>query len=238
MNTETLELPTAAALATASAEQLKEALAKLEAKKGQDRDTYKKLVLETVPKAMFQLCAASEVISEAKTKTFKFFEDILDLKNQVYGLKEKQQSHTFSTDREEITIGYRINEGWDDTVTAGIAIVESYISSLSKDEETATLVSMLFNMLKKDSKGNLKGSRVLELQKAAADSKNEEFIDGVAIIAAAYKPVRSSWFIEASVINDDGSKTPVPLSMSSAGFSADYKFEFFSEVIPQVDATK
>ncbi|MDI6049581.1 hypothetical protein QLS31_07040 [Flavobacterium sp. XS2P24] len=236
MNT-TAEQPVIS-LDQATPEQLKAALAKVEAKKDQDRETYKELVLETVPKAMFQLCAASEVISAAKTATFKYFEDILDLKNKVYGLKEKQQSHTFSTDKEEIQIGYRINEGWDDTVTAGIQKVENYISSLSKTPETATLVSMLFNMLKKDAKGNLKGSRVLELQKAAADSKNDEFIDGVAIIASAYKPVRSSWFIEASLINDDGTKTPVPLSMSSVGFSANYKFDFFSEKIPADDAVE
>lgn len=237
MNTQTAELPVKP-LAEFTAQELKDALAKIESKKDQDRESYKQLVLETVPKAMFKLCKASEIISDAKTETFKYFEDILDLKNQVYGLKEKQQSHTFSTDKEEIQIGYRINEGWDDTVTAGIAKVEAFINSLSKDEETATLVSMLFNMLKKDSKGNLKGSRVLELQKAAADSKNEDFIDGVAIIAAAYKPVRSSWFIEASLINEDGSKTPVPLSMSSVGFLSGYKFDFFSEVIPQVDAVE
>lgn len=230
MNTNTLEAP--AELKNYSPAQLKAALQAQEAQKNEDRETYKALVLETVPKAMFQLCAASEVISEAKTKTFQFFEQVLDLKNQVYGLKEKQQSHTFSTDKEEITIGYRINEGWDDTVTAGISKVEKYIASLSKTPETATMVSMLFTMLKKDSKGNLKGSRVLELQKAAADSKDEEFIDGVAIIAGAYKPVRSSWFIEASLIDEDGSKTNVPLSMSSVGFSADYKFNFFSEKIP------
>lgn len=219
-------------LSIASAEQLKEALARLENKKETDREAYKTLVLETVPKAMFQLCAASEVISAAKTKTFQFFEQVLDLKNQVYGLKEKQQSHTFSTGKEQITIGYRINEGWDDTVTAGIAKVEKYIGSLSKDKETASLVDMLFNLLKKDAKGNLKGSRVLELQKAAAKSNNEEFKDGVAIIASAYRPVRSSWFIEAELINEDGSKTPVPLSMSSVGFSANYTFDFFSEKIP------
>lgn len=234
MNTNTLEAP--AELKNYTPAQLKAALQAQEAQKNEDRETYKALVLETVPKAMFQLCAASEVISEAKTKTFQFFEQVLDLKNQVYGLKEKQQSHTFSTEKEEITIGYRINEGWDDTVTAGISKVEKYIASLSKTPETATMVSMLFTMLKKDSKGNLKGSRVLELQKAAADSKDEEFIDGVAIIAGAYKPVRSSWFIEASLIDEDGSKTNVPLSMSSVGFSADYKFNFFSEKIP-TDAT-
>lgn len=219
-------------LSTATPQQLKEALARLEAKKDEDRDSYKALVAETVPKAFFKLCRASEIISEAKTETFKFFEDVLDLKNQVYGLKEKQQSHTFSTDREEITIGYRINDGWDDTVTAGIEKVNKYISSLATNAETAALVNVVFNLLKKDAKGNLKGSRVLELQKLTKDFNSHEFSDGVDIIAASYKPVRSSWFIEASVINEDGSKTNVPLSMSSVGFLSDYKFEFFSEKIP------
>lgn len=236
----TEETPTMQAvdLTKFSPEQLKEALAKHEAKKDEDRETYKKLVAETVPKAMYRLCAASENLSNAKTETFKFFENILDLKNQVYGLKEKQQSHTFSTDKEEIQIGYRINDGWDDTVTAGIEKVQNYISSLATNAETSALVKIVFNLLKKDAKGNLKGSRVLELQKLTKDFDSEEFTDGVAIIADAYKPVRSSWFIEASIINADGSKTSVPLSMSSVGFSADYKFEFFSEAILQEDATE
>ena len=238
MNTETMQEPKAKSqepksITEFTAQELKEALAKIEAKKDQDRDSYKALVAETVPKAFFKLCRASEIISDAKTETFKFFEDILDLKNQVYGLKEKQQSHTFSTDKEEIQIGYRINDGWDDTVTAGIEKVNNYISSLATNAETSALVNVVFNLLKKDAKGNLKGSRVLELQKLTKDFNSEEFTDGVAIIAAAYKPVRSSWFIEAAVINVDGSKTNIPLSMSSVGFLSDYKFDFFSEVIPQ-----
>lgn len=234
MNTETLEKPTID-LSQATPEQLKEALAKLEAKKDQDRESYKELVAETVPNAMWKLCLASETLSNAKTEVFQFFEDILDLKNNVYGLKEKQQSHTFSTDKEEIQIGYRINDGWDDTVTAGIEKVQNYISSLATNDETAVLVRMVFNLLKKDAKGNLKGSRVLELQKLTKDFNNEEFTDGVSIIAASYKPVRSSWFIEANLINKDGTKTSVPLSMSSVGFSGNYKFDFFSEKIPEDD---
>lgn len=234
MNTETTLID----LSKATPEQLKEALKKVEQKKEEDREAYKALVAETVPKAIFKLCKASEIISEAKTETFKFFEDILDLKNKVYGLKEKQQSHTFSTDREEITIGYRINDGWDDTVTAGIEKVNNYISSLATNDETAALVNVVFNLLKKDAKGNLKGSRVLELQKLTKDFDNEEFTDGVGIIAASYKPVRSSWFIEAALISEDGSKTPIPLSMSSVSFLNDYKFEFFSEKIPQDNGTE
>lgn len=237
MNTETLEKPVKS-ITEFTAQELKDALAKIESKKDQDRETYKVLVAETVPKAIFKLCQASEIISNAKTETFKYFEQVLDLKNKVYGLKEKRQSHTFSTEKEEITIGYRINDGWDDTVTAGIAKVENYLTSLSKNEETASLVGMIFNLLKKDAKGNLKGSRVLELQIEASKSKNEEFIDGVNIISAAYKPTRSSWFIEAALINDDGTKTNIPLSMSSVGFSADYKFEFFNEALPQDNATE
>ena len=237
MNTETQEKPVRS-ITEFTAQELKDALAKIESKKDQDRETYKVLVAETVPKAIFKLCQASEIISNAKTETFKYFEQVLDLKNKVYGLKEKRQSHTFSTEKEEITIGYRINDGWDDTVTAGIAKVENYLTSLSKNEETASLVGMIFNLLKKDAKGNLKGSRVLELQIEASKSKNEEFIDGVNIISAAYKPTRSSWFIEAALINDDGTKTNIPLSMSSVGFSADYKFEFFNEALPQDNATE
>lgn len=214
-----------------------ELLAALNAKKESKnaaRETYKELVAETVPKALFKLCRASEIISNAKTETFQFFEDVLDLKNEVYGLKEKQQSHTFSYEKGEIIIGYRITDGWDDTVTAGIEKVQNYIASLSTTPETAALVKMVFNLLKKDVKGNLKGSRVLELQKLASDLNNEEFTDGVEIIAKAFKPIRSVWFIDASLINEDGSKTNIPLSMSSVDFSEGYVFNFFdkNELVP------
>ena len=207
--------------------ELKAELAMREAEKDADRETYKILVKETVPKAIFKLAIASETLSNAKTETFKFFEDILKLKADVYGIKEGQQTHTFSNENSEVIIGFRINDGWDDTVNSGIAKVEKYITSLANSEETAALVKMVFNLLKKDAKGNLKGSRVLELQKLSKEIKNEDFIDGVNIIADSYKPVRSVWFVEASLIDDKGTKTPIPLSLSSVDFSGDYKFNFY-----------
>jgi len=228
MNTETITEAekTVDLLKDFTADQLKAALAKVESKKDNDRKAYKELVEQTVPKVIFTLCAASEQISNAKTAAFKYFEDILKLKADVYGIKEKQQSHTFSCDGAEITIGYRVTDGWDDTVSAGIAKVEKFITSLAKDAETSALVTIVFNLLKKDAKGNLKGSRVLELQKLTKDFNNEEFTDGVKIIAEAYKPVRSVWYIEAALVGEDGTKTPIPLSASSVDFSAGYKFEF------------
>ncbi|MWB92957.1 DUF3164 family protein [Flavobacterium sp. GA093] len=214
-----------------SPEQLKAALAKVESKKDNDRLAYKQLVEQTVPQAIFTLCAASEMISNAKTKAFKYFEDVLKLKADVFGIKEKQQSHTFSYKNGEITIGYRVTDGWDDTVSAGIAKVEKYISSLATNESTASLVNIVFNLLKKDAKGNLKGSRVLELQKLTKEINDEEFTDGVNIISESYKPVRSVWYVEATHIDDDGTRTPIPLSASSVDFSQGYKFDFYSEPV-------
>jgi len=216
-------------LSTFSAKQLKEALAQKEFSKEADRIAYKELVEQTVPKAIFKLCTASEILSNAKTEAFQYFEDILKLKADVYGIKEKQMTHTFSCERSEITIGYRINDGWDDTVNAGIAKVEQFISSLATDEKTGALVKIVFNLLKKDAKGNLKGSRVLELQKLTADFNDEEFTDGVDIISKSYSPRRSVWFVEAALINEDGSKTSIPLSMSSVDFSKGYEFNFYNE---------
>lgn len=212
-----------------SAQELKDALNIIENKKNEERETYKKLVAETIPKALSRLYETSEMIRNAKTETFQLFETILDLKNQVYGFKEKQMSHTFSNDKEEITIGYRINEGWDDTVTIGIEKVQNYISSLSTSKETASLVKIVFNLLKKDAKGNLKGSRVLELQKLTKEFNNEEFTDGVEIIASSFRPIRSSWFIEASRIDENGVRTNIPLSMSSVDFLQGYAFNFFNQ---------
>ncbi|MFC4477292.1 DUF3164 family protein [Flavobacterium chungangensis] len=219
-----------------SAKQLKEALIRVESKKNQERDAYKKLVAETIPKALLKLKKTSEMIQNVKTETFQLFETILDLKNQVYGFKEKQMSHTFSNEKEEITIGYRINEGWDDTVTIGIEKVQNYIASLSTSKETASLVKIVFNLLKKDAKGNLKGSRVLELQKLTKEFNDEEFTDGVEIIASAFKPIRSSWFIEASTINENGTRTNIPLSMSSVDFIHGYVFNFFNQQTEHINA--
>jgi hypothetical protein len=229
MNTETQTLPQD--LTKFSAKELKAALAKVESKKDNDRQAYKELVEQAVPKAIFTLCAASEMISNAKTQAFQFFEDILKLKADVYGIKEKQQSHTFSVKGGEITIGYRQTDGWDDTVSAGIAKVEKYISSLAKDVSTSALVDIIFGLLKKDAKGNLKSNRVLELQKLTKKIDNEDFTDGVNIISDAYKPIRSVWYIEASLIGEDGTRTPIPLSASSVDFSQGYKFEFYNEPV-------
>ena len=234
MSTETLEPKVNLAdLTAAQKKQLaQEAIAEekqAKENKNAQRDAYKQLVEETVPKAIFKLGFVSEMLSNAKKETFQFFEDILTLKNEVYGMKETQRSHTFAAEGSEITIGYRINDGWDDTVNIGIDKVRTFLQSLSTSDATAMLVDTVFDLLKKDAKGNLKGSRVLELQKMTDRFKNDEFTDGVDIISKAFRPVRSSWFIDAYHVSESGVKTSIPLNMSSVDFAQGYKFDFFVE---------
>jgi hypothetical protein len=209
-------------------QQLEDLLRAKRNKSVQDRKAYKDLVQTTVPDAVAKLMTVSDNLSAIKSETFAYFKDLLKMKADVYGVIDNQQSHTFSTDKYGITIGYRVNDGWDDTVSAGIQKVTAYIDSLATDPSSAKLVKTIFRLLKKDAKGNLRASRVLELQKMTDDFHDVNFTDGVNTILQAYKPTRTCWFIEAYFMNEANEKVAIPLSMSSVDFPAGFEFDFLA----------
>lgn len=216
--------------------ELKMALKLKEDPKFNDREAYKALVAENIPNAMHTLVEASQNLTLAKSIVFDFFRDIMKLKHKVYGVKEKQQGHTFTNDQYSIVIGYRQTDDWDDTCTAGVQKVNNFIQSLATDEKTAKLVDTINRLLNRDKNGNLKANRVMELQTLAEKFNDEEFTDGVRIIRDSYKPKRSCWYIEAYEIQKDGSKTSLPLSMSAVPFIKDFDFDFFDEILkPEVN---
>ncbi|MCF7964186.1 MAG: DUF3164 family protein [Methylobacter tundripaludum] len=227
MSTETLINPK-----ELSKQQLLDLLQAQERKVEEDREAYKNLVGTTVPFAVQRLMNVSAMLVDAKVQTFKLFQDILEMKASVYNTdkskKNPQQSHTFSTDQYTITIGYRVNDSWDDTVKEGEDKVNTFIESLAKDANSAKLVKTIFRLLKKDHKGNLRASRVLELQKLADEYNNAEFNDGVKTIRDAYRPTKSCWFIEAYFTNDKQEKMSIPLSISAADFPEGFEFDFLS----------
>jgi len=185
----------------------------------EERDRYKDLTQKTVSESMKKLMNLSSELSRVKLDIFNSFATILEMKAELYGIREGQQSHDFSNEEgETISIGTRIIDGWDDTVESGIAMVNKYIESLATDDKSAKLVNMIYRLLRKDAKGNLKGNRVLELQKLAEEINDPVFHEGVDIIKSAYKPVRSAFFIEASVKDDLGKRKGVPLSITSVPF--------------------
>ncbi|MDO5608894.1 MAG: DUF3164 family protein [Capnocytophaga sp.] len=206
-------------LSQLTAEQLQEELKKRQNAQKEDRQTYKQLVNETLPDVMSLLKAESEALGGLKYSVFCELKTLLDMKNEVYEVKGDQQTHTFSDDKgNTIMYGFRTFDNWDDTVNAGIEKVRDFIGSLAKDDNSAKLVDVINRLLRKDAKGNLKASRVLELTKLAEEFDSPEFTDAVGIIAQAYKPQRSAFFIDASYTDPQGKKVAVPLNISAVDF--------------------
>ncbi|NCB67466.1 MAG: DUF3164 family protein [Bacteroidia bacterium] len=184
-----------------------------------ERETYKQIVNDTVMQSFKPLVGLSKHILNVKKLVFDNFESVVEMKNEIYGIKESQQSHSFASLDGSITIkiGHRVTESFDDTLTAGIEKVKTYMATLAKDQESAALVETIMDLLKKDAKGNLKANRVLELTKLASRVNNEDFSDGIRIIQEAYKPVKSCNFIEVKFKDDHGKEHSLPLSISAFG---------------------
>jgi len=186
-----------------------------------DREAYKTMVCETVDETFEFLFKISEQLSDAKMMVFNNFAHLLNLKKMLYGVKDGQQSHTFTNKEgdKSITLGYRVIDSYDDTVNAGIERVKLWIKNQAKDENAANLVEIINGLLKKDAKGNLKANRVLELQNHADRIGDIELSEAVKIIREAYIPVETSYFIEATEKDpESGKKFSLPLSITSAPF--------------------
>lgn len=179
------------------AEQAKKAAAE---RRKQQRETYAQLVDQELETALPELRSLSEQIKTVKDTVFGNFKAVLDMKAEVVGFKEEGQwSHTFTnTDSTlRLTLGVNTVDGWGDMVTAGIEMVRKYIESLATDEKTKTLVQTVLQLLSTDKQGNLNARRVLQLQKLAQESDNEEFKEGVKIILESYQPTATRRYIRA-----------------------------------------
>lgn len=199
-------------------------------KEMKERENYKTMVNSAVREGIHELMQVNNMLSLAKAKIFSDFSSIIELKHELYGIKSGQQSHTFTDDEgRSLTIGYRILIRYDDTLDVGIAYVRKYLKSLIKNDESAELVENLEALLRKDSKGNLKPDRILDLQEIAEKRNDDNLTKGVEIIRKSYKPKRSVIFIEAEILDPQGKKQSIPLSITSVEFPEGFEpnFEVF-----------
>lgn len=189
-----------------------------EAKRRDDREAYAILVDETIALAMPTLQSLSEGIGETKRLIMEQFKTVLDMKADIYGVKDGQRTHTFtnSDSSMRITVGYNTIDAYRDTVNEGIALVRNYIESLATDSETQALVEAVMRLMARDQKGELKASRVLQLRKMAEKSKNEKFLEGVRIIEESYQPTMSKQFIRAEVKDVNNGWVNLPLGVTEA----------------------
>jgi hypothetical protein len=167
------------------------------------------------------------MLSIAKADIYRQFAAIIECKQELYGAKSGQMSHTFTDENgRSITIGWRQVDEFDDTLDMGISLISDYITTLAVDENSANLVEMINRLLKKDSKGNLKPNRILDLRNLAEKIGNEQLTKGVEIVLLAYKPTRSVIFVEADTKSPQGAKQSVALSITSAPFPDGYEPNF------------
>ncbi len=224
-------------LDTLTKEELDQLEQRLTAKKQAEKErreaevsNYKELAKRTVTEHMIALQEVNSMLAMAKAQTFGSFTTLIDMKHELFGVKSGQQGHSFSDDNgNTITVGYRVIERFDDTLDMGIALVNKYLDSLSTDEKSARLVKIINRLLKKDAKGNLRASRVVELQNMAEEINDETLTRGVEIIRKSYKPVRSAIFVEAETTDKQGKKQSVALSITSVDFPEGFEpnFEVF-----------
>ncbi len=213
-----------------STDQLAAELKKRSEAKANQRKEYKNLVEEIVPEQVNRLISLNDHIAKAKTEVYQSLEALMALKQELYSVKSNQRSHAFTTTNgKTIEIGYRITDGWDDTVTAGEAKVAEFINSLAKDENSKKLVSTVNRLLKRDANNNLKASRVIELKSLADEFNNELFNDGVAIILEAYRPKSSAFYIKATYKDANGKEQAIPLNISAVDFIADVDLSIFKQ---------
>lgn len=186
-------------------------------KRQESIDAYKQMVDEFCVEVFGRMKKVSDQLRAEKERVFGDAELLIKQKEQLFKVKQDRHSNQFTTSDGKYTValGYRTNDGWDDTVNEGIAKVKEYLATLASTEEGARAVSIILKLLTKDKKGNLKASSMIQLEQEAAKNGDPLFIEGVQIIRDAYRPVDSCQFISVSYKDDNGVKHTLPLSLSS-----------------------
>lgn len=188
------------------------------AQRKQQRAAYAQMVDEELAAAIPGLLTLSGEIRAVKETVFGNFAAIIEMKSELFGIKDGgQYSHTF-TDSDStlrLTLGVNTVDGYRDTVEDGIAMVRGYIESLATDDKTQALVSAVLRLLSRDGQGNLKASRVLQLRKMAEESGNEQFLEGVQIIEESYQPTVTRRYIRAQLKDPQtGGWVNIPLGIT------------------------
>ena len=123
--------------------------AKAAKKEKEDRklalDAYNKMARQEVDNAIPALKAISHEMARIKQLIFGNFKSLIEMKKDVVKLsKDNQRSHTFmsSDGKTRITLGYYVNDNYNDTANDGIAMIKEYISGLAKDAESQSLVAI------------------------------------------------------------------------------------------------
>ena len=193
-------------------------------KREQEIQAYKKLVDEAISQTVPEAHCIQEMLTRTKDGIMDRFRTVIDMKEELFvgskQLKDGRYSDTFTNSEStmRVTVGYNTLDAYDDTYTAGVEMVNTYIESLATDDKSKQLADMVTTLLRERSKaGQLKAQHVLRLEQMAAESKDETFIEGMRIIREAYRPQKSKQFVKVEVKNPETNEwVPITMNMTNA----------------------
>ena len=199
-------------------EELKAEEKAAETRRKNEIEAYKSLVSQTVVDCFPRLQHVSETLAGEKRTIREAFAAVLQLKADLYGVKEGQRSHQFMSDDGtlRIEIGFNCRDNYDDTADTGVAMVKEYLAELGDSDNARQAVKLALSLLAKDQKGTLKASRIMTLRKHAQESGSAKFIEGVEIIMDAYRPIETKTYVRAERKDENGAWKSVPLGMTEA----------------------
>lgn len=195
--------------------------------RAKDLEALETIAKEVVPASFAKLQEASDILAAAKAEVFQNFIDYLKMKIETMGIKSAQQSHTITVGNQSIKLGYRITDGYSDDAGYGLAMVHKFLGTLAKDDNSKKLISTIYRLLQRNTKGDLDSRKVLELRQIADKNyPDTDFQRGLEIIQENYKPRLSKWFIEAYHTDGTGVEKSLPLSITGVNLPPDLDLTF------------
>lgn len=186
-------------------------------RKEAEKLTYAELRNQTVMEVFEDLKKASEMIQTAKERALEKFVTVIKLKNELFGIKDGQRSHTWLSADGNIRIitGTNAVDRWDDIARTGKQKVFEWLNK-NTTSENASFAEIIRELMQSNKDGDLDPRNVLTLQNHAQKSKDQELIDAVALIREGHRLDHSSTYVKVEIKDEHKKFRPLPLSISQA----------------------
>lgn len=170
------------------------------AKKAEDKKAFKEMSSDYVASNIDKLVNHHNMTDNLIVGLFTDFNNILALKESIYGVKVgTQESHTSTLEdgTASITIGHNVTIGFDGTENVGVEKIKEFLTSLSSDASNVQKLSKAVNTLLKPSAktGMLNPASIIQLSNMKDDFNSELFNEGLEIIIAAQQRRKNSMYV-------------------------------------------
>lgn len=189
-------------------------------KRANDIETLKTLQDEFCNGWLPELIKFSEEQSNIVDAVFADTAPLISLKSELYEVSDDQGSHTFTARNGSgsITTGYNMVIGFDGTSDIGVQKIQKYLSSLSTDDVNRVKIEQILDVLmKRNKKGQLNPTRIVDLSNLKSKINDDDFSDGVDTVVAAQFKTRTSSYVEGWIrkISENGKEIKIQFRITA-----------------------